>query len=538
MWDFIRKFKVNYLVLRDFMQARRVFKYAFPKNLRLRSDQMLLIEAYQVPTNRLGLSIFTPVAAMHFGAVPIAYTMGEKSKISFLKNHFRFKFSIEKLFGCSKIWNISASLSSQEYSLLATQLINRVTDKSAFEALTYKEIHVGDLIYDFYLRHYGKVTLDLQDSKLIECLALNLQYFDQFYYKFKEGKVSAVCVSHTVYNQGIPARIAASFGVAAYQVTGEHIYLIDSTNTHAYTGFKYYPDLYKSLPWDIQSIGTQIAENRLKLRFSGEVGVDMHYSNASAYTSHRTREKLLDRNNKIKILIAPHDFYDSPHSYGNNFYPDFYEWLVALSRIAQQKDYSWYIKTHPDVQADLPMILNEFAKQNSKFKILPSDTSHHQIIEEGINLCLTVFGTIAVEYSYLGVPVINASLNNPHVKYDFCITPEDVEEYESTLLNLNLNFLSLTNNKDSILEYYFIHNIYNLNSWLFSDYEAYIRDIGGILNCHSWRSFDYFANNENAYQINIIRSAIEEFLQQRSQYLSRKHFAPFYSDIMKFSVGD
>jgi len=517
------------------MQARRALN-SFPKNSVSRSDHLLLIEAFQVPTNRLGLSIFTPVAEAHFGALPVAYSMGKKSKISFFKNQIQFKFSIEKLFGCSKIWNLTASVSSVEYLLIATQLINRVTDKSAFEALRYKEICIGDLVYDSYLRQYNKATLDLQDPKLIECLALNLQYFDQFYYKFKEGKIAAVCVSHTVYTEGIPARIAGSFDVPAFQVTGENIYLIDSVNTHAYTGFKSYPELYKDLPKNIQFIGTQIAENRLKLRLSGEVGIDMYYSNASAYTSYRTSGKLLDNNNKLKILVAIHDFYDSPHSYGNNFYPDFYEWLVALSKIAKQTDYSWYIKTHPDVQVDSRLILSEFTKQNLEFKILSADTSHHQIIEEGINLCLTVFGTISLEYSYLGVPVMNASRNNPHFRYDFCITPETAEEYETKLLNLKL--LTFKNDRESILEYYFMHNVYNLKSWLFLDYERYICDIGGIINCHSWKSFGYFLNNKNAYPITIIRSAIKEFLQLKSQYITRQHFTPFFSDIMNFSLDD
>lgn len=517
------------------MKARRVL-YSFPKSSVSRSDHLLLIEAFQVPTNRLGLSIFTPVAAAYFGALPVAYSIGKKSKASFIKSRLQFMFSIEKLFGCSKIWNITASLLNKEYLLIATQLINRVANKSEFEALKYREIHVGDLIYDSYLRHYGKETLDLLDPKLTECLALNLQYFDQFYHKFEEGKIAAVCVSHTVYTQGIPARIAASFDVPAFQVTGENIYLIDSVNTHAYTGFKIYPELYRDLPRDIQSIGTQIAENRLKLRLSGEVGIDMYYSSASAYTSYRTSEKLLDRNDKLKILIAIHDFYDSPHSYGDNFYPDFYEWLVALSKIAKQTDYSWYIKTHPDVHVDSRLILNEFTKQNLEFKILSADTSHHQIIEEGINLCLTVFGTIALEYSYLGVPVMNASRNNPHVMYDFCITPESVEEYETKLLNLKS--LTVINRRESILEYYFMHNVYNLKSWLFLDYERYISDIGGISHCNSWRSFSYFTNNKNAYPVTILRSAIQEFLQLKSQYITRKHFTPFYSDIMNFSLDN
>ena len=48
----------------------------------------------------------------------------------------------------------------------------------------------------------------------------------------------------------------------------------------------------------------------------------MHYSNKSAYTN-VYKQKLIKKSEKIKILIATHCFFDSPHSYGKNIFPDF-----------------------------------------------------------------------------------------------------------------------------------------------------------------------------------------------------------------------
>ena len=50
---------------------------------------------------------------------------------------------------------------------------------------------------------------------------------------------------------------------------------------------------------------------------------------------------------------------------------------------------------------------------------MPSHTSHHNIISEGIGCVLTVHGTIAWEYAYFKIPAICASQNNPHINFDF-----------------------------------------------------------------------------------------------------------------------
>ena len=62
--------------------------------------------------------------------------------------------------------------------------------------------------------------------------------------------------------------------------------------------------------------------------------------------------------------------------------------------------------------------------------------SHHQLIDEGIDFVLTVYGTVASELPIHGIKVINASVNNPHFYYNYCINPRSLKEYERILLNL------------------------------------------------------------------------------------------------------
>jgi hypothetical protein len=115
--------------------------------------------------------------------------------------------------------------------------------------------------------------------------------------------------------------------------------------------------------------------------------------------------------------VAVHDFFDSPHSYGDNLHPDFLIWLEEIGELSSELDYDFYLKTHPDVLGNTHQVVADFNERYPKFRVLPPSASHHQLLAEGIDVALTVYGTIAVEYPFLGRPVVNASLNNPHSAY-------------------------------------------------------------------------------------------------------------------------
>jgi hypothetical protein len=109
--------------------------------------------------------------------------------------------------------------------------------------------------------------------------------------------------------------------------------------------------------------------------------------------------------------------------------------------------------------------------------LLPADSSHHQIIEEGINVALTCYGTIGFEYAALGIPVVNASLSNPHIAFDFNIHPRSLDEYRNTIENLHL--IDFNIDKNEVYTYYFMRHIYDARDLLFSDYDKMLDEVGG-----------------------------------------------------------
>lgn len=499
-------------------------KFVVRKNYKI-DGKVILVEAWQTPWNQLGISLFLPVFIERYGGSPINYYMTQKSLWFEFKQKVRQFFSISRKYGVKKIIFFGPTKRKNDYyRKLATKLLTAISSPEEFEKLSYKNIRIGDLVYDQYLRAATAPTVNLSDSLLLEKLAQLLCYCDELDFFFEHNEVSCVLVSHTVYSLGLPARLASERGIKSFQVTGESIYQIGNGHTHAYVDFKDYKNKFRLLPNDLKEYAYVESEKRMLRRINGEVGVDMPYSTASAYSNIDDRQSYINTSHEIRILIAVHDFYDSPHAYGDNLFPDFYIWLEHLAKISQKTNYGWYIKTHPDVIGNGESVLTEFIQRHNNFILLPKDISHSQILNQGINVVLTIFGTISSEYAYLGKLAINASQNNPHISYEFSVSPKTIDEYDSILVNLPSIIRNHKINRKDIFEFYYMHNIRRLKSWMIKDVSVAISDLENYRNISSWKIFNYFYSSANVIPIEKIQNALKLFINSNDYVLELHHF--------------
>ena len=392
--------------------------------------------------------------------------------------------------------------------------------KCDVENLVVDGIWIGDLIYDTYLIRHSEPTIDIQNDKFVRFLRESLETFVFWQEYFQSHDVKAINVTHCVYNNAIPLRIAVQNNVPAYQTNATHVYRMSTENLFAYGDYKYFPNILRKLSQREQSEGIQEARKRIELRFSGKVGVDMRYSTKSAYGEKRD-QPVLRQSNKLKVLIAAHCFFDSPHSYGNNLFPDFYDWFDFLGKISNETDYDWYIKTHPDVLPGNTEIIQYFLDKYSKFTLIDEATSHHQLIEEGISCALTTYGTIGFEYAALGIPVINASLNNPHIAYAFNLHPKNIDEYRALLMNFGR--LDFKIEKTQVYEYYFMKHIFNTEDWLFSDYNKMVDDLGGYKEQFTPKVYEKWIAEWTPKKHDKIVSALNNFIDSSDFRMDYRH---------------
>lgn len=404
--------------------------------------------------------------------------------------------------------------------IMCDQIRPSLKTKSDIEDIEIDNVWLGDLIYDMYLRKFNKPTIEVSDPGFIDFLfeMICLYVFWDDY--FKQHDVRAVNVSHCAYVNAFPLRIAISRNIPAYQTNQAYVYCLSPESSFAYNDFFQFRQVFQTLPVKEQIAGLLEAEERVNLRFAGKVGVDMPYSTKSAYGNFK-KTRLIRESSRIKVFIASHCFFDSPHGYGKNLFPDFYEWLDFLGKISLETDYDWYIKTHPDYMEGTMQVINEFLDKYPKFTLLPCDSSHHQIIAEGIDVALTCYGTIGFEYAALGVPVINASVNNPHIAYNFNLHPKTVEAYKEVLMKLDA--IDLKINKDEVYEYYFMKFIYNTNNWLFDDYNKMQEDFGGYSGQYTSMIYDYWTKQWNPKKHAEILSFLRNFVDSGNFRLDHRH---------------
>jgi hypothetical protein len=447
------------------------------------NEPVILFEFNTFQSPHIAYSYLANVLAGKYGARIVAYEA--HVNVSFLRKlEWKFscifslrEFAIYRSFGTSEFFLAQFNRSQiRTAQLLTAEVLKDVKTKQDIELICLDGVLLGDLIYDTYLTVYKKKTIEIHDGSFQKYLLAAVTLYVYWREYFETHDVRAVNASHSVYAYAIPLRIAVNRDIPAFVSLPYHIYRLSKNKLIDNNDFFDYKKDFCALPTKVQKEGLEKAKSRMALRFAGEVGVDMRYSTKSAYGAKKVM-RLLKESSRTKVLVATHCFYDNPHSYGNNLFPDFYEWLDFLGKMTLKTDYDWYIKTHPDYLPGTMEIINSFVNLYPQLHLLPADSSHHQIIEEGINVALTCYGTIGFEYAALGIPVVNASLSNPHIAFDFNIHPRSLDEYRNTIENLHL--IDFNIDKNEVYTYYFMRHIYDARDLLFSDYDKMLDEVGG-----------------------------------------------------------
>ena len=354
------------------------------------------------------------------------------------------------------------------------ELVPRLRTKDDLLQLEVHGVWVGMEIYESYLRK-GHPTVDLESPELRDMVeeGVALLFFWEDY--FRQHDVAAVVVSHDCYlHPGLICKVAYREGIPVYLPNVRGLSRVDGPH-QIHSSFPDFRRMFRGLPAETQSEGLRWARERLDRRLGGEVGVDMAYATTSAFRGNGSGGRVLRESDRTKVLICTHCFYDNPHGYGGFLFEDFYEWLRYLGGISHRTDYDWYLKVHPDPLPGTYDIVNEVVSHFRRMTVVPHETSHHQLVEEGIDVVLTGYGTVGHEYPLMGVPVVNAGYN-PRIAYGFNVHPATVEEYEQTLLSLDSLHLDVDVN--DVYEFYFIHHDYTLtDDLIFPSYRRMLSEL-------------------------------------------------------------
>jgi len=428
-------------------------------------------------------------------------------------------FGIYKKFGVTKIFNVNPSLiDSKKSKEFIKNFYKKKITRQIILNIKLNQILLGDILYDSYLRQNNLETINPYRKDFMDFFEKFIATYFFWRRYFKLNKVDTVISSHPTYIEGLPARIAISENIKAFIVSYHRIYSLNKKNFYPHKEYLDFKKKFSKFNLKKKKKFLKIAQTKISQRFDGKLG-DMIYLTKTAYGDIKNKKVLKD-SKKTKVLIAAHSFSDSPHARGNGIFEDFYQWLLFLFKLSKDTNYEWYIKCHPDFHeyTDKTVeVIKQLLKEYPNIKWIDPSTSHKQIISDGINLALTVDGSIGLEYPYFGIPVINASKFNCHINYKFNYHPKNVKEYRAKILNFNNLKRNIKIN--DILECYYMNFIYYSNNWLIDDYNRITKFINQnyrYLN-KSKKVYEYFNKHLTDIQVDTIVKNIITF------YLSKKY---------------
>lgn len=337
----------------------------------------------------------------------------------------------------------------------AWRLWRRIDSTSELETISIGGVPCGDLVIDSYLRFRPSPRVQLGDLFLLHVLWQAHRDVRRAQHYFRSVRPLLYLTSYTTYVQhGIAARVALAEGVRVFsfgnlQEFGKKLGLQDSYHTRDALNYK--RDFEQLV--DADSLLNE-AQRQLDLRMSGGVDTATSYMVASAYTE--TTNEVPDVRDAVVVFL--HDFYDSPHVYPDLVFPDFWEWICFTIDVLRAAGIPTYVKPHPNQIALGVAVIDELLTHFPGLDLISPSVTNKQLVEAGMLCAVTVYGTVAHEMAYLGVPTI-ACARHPHIAFDFCRTAHSRDEYADLLRSALAPIANRDTFRKQALQFFVMHNL-------------------------------------------------------------------------------
>ena len=361
-----------------------------------------------------------------------------------------------KLLGAREILKPRSSEAASRHVIAeALELIRTLGSRDELLKLKIRNVLAGDLIYDEYLIRRSSPTLpDLQSPEFFRFLLNAVCYCIQIDDHLAEHNYDLI-VGPDIYLPGYAFRSGSRRGIPSFFPSYEGTWRIGGSALSSHREHTLYLEESESLNQATKLLWSESGLTDLSARLLGngnEITVRQRdRTSTRAFCLPENRQ-----NEELNVLVATHDFSDSPHILGEHLYPDFWVWLERLGEISTDTKYNWYLKTHPGIGIASRRVVDRFLSKNQHFAEIPSDLGPKSLSDGGIDWVLTVNGSVGFEFPFLGTNVLPASTSLPWRGFEITPEPRSRPEFESLVLNLkNIIFKpNLTN----LGIFYYLHS--------------------------------------------------------------------------------
>jgi hypothetical protein len=390
-----------------------------------------------------------------------SYNIGDVLEKMYLKAFERKKERIYLSFGGKIVFrNTTHYKNSRLVNALYMEIRSEIKTKEDVTKIMVKDLIVGDLIYDTYLRHNNKATMDIDDPFLDTVIIETIHMYIGSKELFNRYEIVALVNSYGAYpHWGVLLRLCLKKNIPVFTIGGTYSIVhqvAEEYPSHLNNHFNF-NRLFSSL--NNKEDLLQEAKGAFEKRFSGKIDQGIGYMKVSSFSDYHNSE-LEGMDWSKTVVILAHCFFDSPHVYRSLLFPDHYEWIChTLDYFSARPDVQVLIKQHPNGTSGNDAVFEKlksiYSKPNLRF--IDKRTSNNQLIKARPCAVITSYGTPACEFAYFNIPVVTL-YDNPFTAYNFVFTTRSIPEYEEVLGNV-LN-LSITPDKTEILEYYYMQHMH------------------------------------------------------------------------------
>ncbi len=325
-----------------------------------------------------------------------------------------------------------------------------------FCALKVDGVPVGDLIVDSYLRFRPSPRFDVTDPFVAALLWQAYRDVRRARAYFRRHKPRVYLTSYSTYiEHGIAARVALESGVQVRSFGsliqfGKRLTPSDWFHTPDASRYR---STFESL--DSQDERLRLAETQLRVRLDG--GIDRATSYMRAAATARSSEPLPDVRGAIVLFL--HDFFDSPHVYADLVFPEFWSWACFTIETLGTPGRRLLVKPHPNQIGLSREVLDSLQAKFPDLCLISAHTGNVELAKGGIVCGVTMYGTVAHELAYLGVPSI-ACARHPHHSFGFCRTARSIDEYRQLLLTADALPMARDEMRRQALAFYYMQNLH------------------------------------------------------------------------------
>jgi hypothetical protein len=333
-------------------------------------------------------------------------------------------------------------------------LFRGLRSKDQLAALMVDGVLIGDLVIDTYLRFRPAIEVRLRDWYLFWVLRQALKDIAGTRAFFGRTKPSLYLSTYTTYVQhGIPVRVAVAMGIPAWSFANAQEFGTRLTKDHQLQSRRCASYAADFARLEEQENKIARADTLLGARVSGVA--DLPTSTMRSAYQVRTQD-VPDVYGAAVIFL--HDFYDSPHIYHWMVFHDFWEWTCATIDILREAGLPFVLKPHPSQRAESCRDLERLKLKYPDAHFISPDVSNRQLVDAGMSCAITVYGSVAAEMAYMGVPSI-ACGDNPHASFDAFYLAHDKQEYRALLRGFQNLPRDAERLRRAACAFYYMHNM-------------------------------------------------------------------------------